>query len=126
MCLRGTLLAALKSSIFPPILFNHVPPIFFEWESICFGAPTSLSPTFVDNGKDVLSYKLHAMGGIFKKGRLWDLHIKFIFLCLKNLTSDTNDWMLEHSLHCSVVVANDYIDDKETIIISILYHLQYS
>ena len=74
----------------------------------------------------MLDHNLNAMGGICKKGRLWDLHIKFPFRCLKKLTSDTNYWMLEHSLHRSVVVADDYIDDKETIIISIIYHLQYS
>ena len=85
-----------------------------------------MSLTIIDDVKDVLGYNLNVMGGICKKGRLWDLHIKFPFRCLKNFTSDTNDWMLEHSSHCDVVVTDDYIDDKETIIISILYHLQYS
>ena len=67
----------------------------------------------------MLDHNLNAMGGICNKGRLWDLHIKFPFRCLKNLTSDTNAWMLDYSSHCAVLVAEDYIDDKETIIISI-------
>ena len=113
-------------NFFPPILFNHVPPIFCQLESICYGAPTSLSLTIIGDVKDVLGHNLNAIGDIRKKGRLWDLYIKFPFRCLKNLTSDTNDWILEHSSHRAVVVADDYIDDKETIIISILYHLQYS
>ena len=82
---------------FFPILFNHVPPIFFESESICSGAPTSLRLTIIDDVKDVLGHNLNAMGGICKKGRLWDFLIKFPFRCLKNLTSDTNALMLEHS-----------------------------
>ena len=60
----------------------------------------------------MLGHNLNAMGGICKKGRLWDLPIKFPFRCLKNLTLDTNAWILEHSSHRAVVVADDYIDDK--------------
>ena len=46
MCSRGNLIASLNSSIvFPFYLFDS--------ESICFGALSSLSPTFVDNVKDV-------------------------------------------------------------------------
>ena len=66
MCSRGTLLASLNSSIFFPILFYRVPPTILESESICFGASTLPIPTFVDDGKDVLSYKLHVMRGICK------------------------------------------------------------
>ena len=62
-----------------PILFYHVPSIFIESDSICFGAPTLLSPTFVDYGKYVLSCNLHAMVGICKEGWLWDFLIKFYF-----------------------------------------------
>ena len=70
----------------------------------------------------MLGHNLNAMGGICKKLRLWDLHIKFPFRCLKNLTSDTNYWMLEHSPHRAVVVADDYTDDKEKI--AIIYRLR--
>ena len=73
---------------FLPIIFYHVPPIFLDSESICFGAPTLLSPTFVDDGKYVLSNKLHSMGRIYKKLLLWDFLIKFSFGCLQNLTPD--------------------------------------
>ena len=38
---------------FPPIIFYHVTPIFFDPEGICFGAPASQIPTFVDDGEDV-------------------------------------------------------------------------
>ena len=110
---------------FSPILFNYVPPIFFESDSICSVAPTSLSLTIIGDVKDVLGHNLNAIGDIRKKGRLWDLHIKFPFRCLKNLTSDTNDWILEHSSHRAVVVADDYIDDKETIIIALVYGVKF-
>ena len=43
---------------------------------------------------------------------------------LKNLTSGTFGWMLEHSSHRAVIVADDDINDKEAIIEGILYHLQ--
>ena len=52
---------------FFPHYFLSCTPIFLELESICFGAPTSLSPNFVDDGEYVLSYNLHAMGGICNK-----------------------------------------------------------
>ena len=52
------------------LFFYHVPPIFLDSDSIYFGAFTSPSLTFVDNGKDVLSYNLHSMGGICKEGWL--------------------------------------------------------
>ena len=57
----------------------HVPPIFLDFESICFGASTMLIPKFIDNIKGVLSYNLHAMGGICKEGWLWDFLIKLSF-----------------------------------------------
>ena len=110
---------------FPPIIFYLVPPIFIDSESIYFGAPTSLSPTLFDNVKDVLSYNLHTMGGICKKVWLWDFLIKFSFGRLHNLTSDTYEWMLEHSSHCAVIVAENDIYDKEDIVECILYHIQY-
>ena len=62
-----------------PIIFNCVPPIFLELESICFGASALLSPIFVDNGKYVLSYNLNMMGGICKEVWMWYLLIKFSF-----------------------------------------------
>ena len=116
MCSRGTLLVSLNSSIVFPYYFYHVPPIFLESESICFGATTSLRPTFSDNGKYVLSYNLHAMGGICKEGWLWDFLIKCSFEWLHNLTSDIYWWMLEHSSHCAVIVSDDDINNKESII----------
>ena len=64
---------------FPPIIFNHVPQIFLDLDSICFGATISLSPTFVDEGKHVLINNLHAMGGIWNEGWLWDFLIKVSF-----------------------------------------------
>ena len=79
MCSRGTLLASLNSSIVFPYFFYHVPLIFLESESICFGAPTLLIPTLFDDLKDVLSYNLHGMGGICKEGWLWDFLIQFSF-----------------------------------------------
>ena len=46
-CSIGTLLASLNSSIvFPLFCLYHIPPIFIESERICFGASTSVSPTF--------------------------------------------------------------------------------
>ena len=79
---------------FTPIIFYHVPPIFLDSESTWFGAPTSLSPTFVNDGKYVLSYKVHAMGQICKKWWLWDFLVKFSFGCIQNLTPDTYQRML--------------------------------
>ena len=64
---------------FLPIIFYHVPPIFIESESICFGAPTLMSPIFSDNGKDVLINNLHAMGRICKELWTWDFLIKISF-----------------------------------------------
>ena len=78
MSLNCSLLTQLFNCCFP-IIFYRVPPIFLESESICFGTSTSLSPTFVDDGKYVLSSNLHAMGGICKEGWLWDFLIKFSF-----------------------------------------------
>ena len=115
MCSRGSLLSSLKSSMFSPYYFYHLPPIFLESYSIFFGASTFLSPTFFDNGKYVLSYKLHAMGGICKEGWLWNFLIKFSFGWLHNLISGTFGWMLEHSLHCAVIVADYDINYKEAI-----------
>ena len=43
--------------------------------------------------KYVLSYNLHAMGGIRKKGWLWDFLISFSFRWLQKLTSGTFGWM---------------------------------
>ena len=54
MCSRVTLPVSLNSSIIFTYYFYRVSPIFLDQESICFGAPTSLSPTFVDNGKCVI------------------------------------------------------------------------
>ena len=62
------------------------------------------------------------MVGICKEGWLWDLLIKFSFGCLQNLTPDTYQRILEYSLHCAVIVADDDINDKEVIIEFILYH----
>ena len=102
--------------LFSPIIFYHVPPIFIESESIWYGASTSLSPNFYDNGKDVLSNNLHLMEGIYKEGWLWNFLIKFSFGWLQNLTPGTFGWMLEHSLHCAAIVTDDDINDKEAII----------
>ena len=112
MCSIGTLLASLNSSIFFPVIFYHVSPIFIESESICFGAPTSLRPTIVEDEKNVLISKLHAMGGICKEGWLWDFLIKFSFGLLQKLTSGTFGWMLEHSKLFAFIVADDEINDK--------------
>ena len=101
---------------FLPIIFYHVPPIFLESESICFGAPASLSPTLVDDGKYVLSYNLHAIGGICKKVWLWDFLIKFSFGCLQKFTLDTYGWMLEHISQCALIIADNVINDEEAII----------
>ena len=64
---------------FFPILFYHVPPIFFDPEGICFGAPTSQNPDFVDNGEDVFCNHLHAMGGFCKEIWLGDFFMKISF-----------------------------------------------
>ena len=101
---------------------GHVPPIFLDLESICFVAPTLLSPTFVDDGKYVLSYNLHAMGGICKEGWLWDFLIKFYFGLIQNLTPDTYQRMLEHSSHCAIVVTDDDVNDEKSIIECIHYN----
>ena len=81
-------------------------------------------PTFVEDGKYVLSYNLHAMGGIYKEGWLWDSLIKFSFGLLQNLTLYTFGWIPENSSYCAVIVANDDINDEEAILECILYHLQ--
>ena len=52
---------------FFPILFYHVPPIVFDPEGICFGAPASQIPTLVDDGEDVFCNYLHTMGGVRRK-----------------------------------------------------------
>ena len=64
---------------FFPILFYHLPPIFFEPEGICFGAPASHIPTLVDDGEDVFYDYLHAMGGVRKKGCLGDIFTELSF-----------------------------------------------
>ena len=76
----------------------------------------SHSPTLVDDGKYVLSYNLHAMGGICKEVWLWDFLIKFSFGCLQKLNLDTYGWMLEHISHCAFVVTDDDINDEKPII----------
>ena len=126
MCSRGTLLSSLNSSIVFPYSFLSFTPNIFEPEGICFGAPTSLSPTFFDNGEDVFCNYLHAMGGVHKEGLLRYFCMKVSFRWLKNLTSGTFGWMLEHSSHCAVIVADNDINDKEVIIEGILYHLNNS
>ena len=97
---------------FFPILFYHISPIFLELDSIWLGESTSMSPTFFDDGKDVLSNNLHVMGGICKEGCLWDLIVKFSFGWLQNLTSVTFGWIIGHISHCSVIVVNYGINDK--------------
>ena len=64
---------------FLPILFYHVPPIFFDLEGICFGAPASQIPNFVDDGEDLFCNYLHAMGGVRKEGWLGDIFMKLSF-----------------------------------------------
>ena len=95
---------------FFPIIFYHLPPIFLDLESICFDAPTSLSSTFIDDGKYVLSNNLHMMGGICKKLWLWDFLINFSFGCLQKLTPVTYQSMLENSSHCAIVVTDDEVN----------------
>ena len=96
------------------IVFHYVPSIFIESESICFGASTSLSPTFIEVGKYVISYNLHDMGGICKEVWLWYLLINFCFGWLQNLTSGTFGWILGQKLHCAVIVTDDDINDKKS------------
>ena len=64
---------------FFPILIYHVPPIFFDPEGICFGAPASQIPALVDNGEYVFCNYLHAMGGVRKEGWLGDIFMKLSF-----------------------------------------------
>ena len=109
---------------FLPILFYRLPPIFLDSEGICFGAPASLIPTFVDDGEYMFFNNLHAMGKVCKKGWLWDFCIKLYFGLLKSLTSGTFGLMLDHSSHCAAIVTDYDINDKEEIIECILYHLQ--
>ena len=113
MCSRGTLLASLNSSNIFSVIFYHVSPIYLESESICFGVSTSLSPNFIDDGKDVLSYNLHAMGGICKEGWLWYFLVKFSFGRIRKLTLDTYGCMLLNSFHCAIIIAENDINDKE-------------
>ena len=87
------------------IIFYHVPPIYLKSESICVGAPTSLSTTFVDNWKYLLSNNLHAMVGIYKEWWLWYFLINFSFGWLQNLTSYTYGCILEHRSHFSFIIA---------------------
>ena len=111
-------------NFFFPIIFYHVPPIFFDPDGICFGTLASQIPTFVDDAEDVFCKYLHTMGGVRKEGWLGGLCMKLSFQRLNNLTSGTFGWMLEHSSHRAVIVADDDINDKEAIIEGILYHLQ--
>ena len=64
------------------------------------------------------------MGRVRKERWLGHIFMKLSFWWLKNLILGTFGWMLEHSSHCSVIVAYNDINDKETIIEGILYHLQ--
>ena len=57
---------------FFPIVFNHIPPIFFDSEGIIFVAPALKILTFVEDGEDVFCYYLHAMLGVRKEGWLGD------------------------------------------------------
>ena len=109
---------------FVSIIIYHIPPIFLEYERIWFGAYTSLRLTIVNNGKYVLSNKLHAMGGICREG--WNRYfiIKFSFWWLHNLTSGTYWWIIEHSSYCAVIVTYNYINDKTAMKEWIFYHLQ--
>ena len=73
-----TCLTQLLNCFFP-ILFYHVPPIFFEPEGIYFGATASQIPTLVDYGEDVFCNHLHVMGGVRKEGWLRDFFMKLSF-----------------------------------------------
>ena len=64
------------------------------------------------------------MLGVRKEGWLGDIFMKISFQRLKNLTSGTFGWMLEHISHRAVIVADNDTNDKEVIIEGILYHLQ--
>ena len=66
-------------------------------------------------GLEQVNY-LHTMGGVRKEGWLGNVCMKISFRRLKNLTSGIFGWMLEHSLHCAVIVAEYDINDKEAII----------
>ena len=110
MCSRGTLLASLNSSMFFPLLFYRAHPICLESYGICFVTSTSLSLTFIDNVKYMLSYKLRSMVEICKEVWLWDFPMNFSFGCLQNLTSGTCGWMFHHILHCAFIVTDDDIN----------------
>ena len=109
-----------------PILFYHVPPISLDSDNICFGAPKSLSASFIDDWEDVLSNNRHTMGGICKEGWLWGFLIKFSFRYLQNLNPETYQKILEHSSHCAIVVTDDDINNEKLVIEGVLYHLQNS
>ena len=115
MCSRRILLVSVKSSNFP-YYFYHVPPIFIDSYIIYFGASTSPIPSFVGDGKYVLSSNFHMMGGICKELFFWYFLINFFFGWLQNLTSVTFGWMFKHSLHYAIIVADDDINDKKAII----------
>ena len=96
---------------FTPIIFYHVPPIFLDKEGICFGAPSSHIPPFVEDGEDVFCNYLHVMGGIRKGVWLGDFCMKFSSQQIKKLTLGTFVWMLEHISHRAVIVADDKINE---------------
>ena len=104
ICSIVTLLACHNSYQLFSIIIYHIPPIIFESESICFGAPKSLILTIVINGKCMLNRNFHAMGGICKEVWHWDLLVKFSFGWIYNLTLGTSWWTLEYSLHRAVIV----------------------
>ena len=56
------------SNCFFLILLYHAHPIFFEPEGICFGAPASQIPTFIDDGEDFL--QLPSRDGRDLQGRM--------------------------------------------------------
>ena len=65
------------------ILFYRVPPICFDPEGICFGAPASQIPTFVDDGEDLFFNYLHAMGdGRDLQGRMARGYLHEAFLLM--------------------------------------------
>ena len=80
MCLRENSLDCRNSSTKDIYIFIcHIPLIFLESESICFGASTPLILIIAKNGKYLLINNLHVMGR--KRKEIWDWYffIKFTF-----------------------------------------------
>ena len=97
---------------FFPILLCHVPSIFFDPEGICFGAPVSQIPTFVDDGED-LFLQIPSRDGRDLQGRMARRYLHEAFLSI-----DLRTWPwtpLDGFLNTSRIVLSSSLTMKSMI-----------